>query len=452
MALEIFSFLSSLVKTSPTPGDPKARGDDHIRGIKTALVKSFAGFPGAIMVSGTDSGVANTYVLAPSEPLTEYSTRMIVTFLPANTNGGASTLNISGLGARTIKSVNGAALNNGDIMAGQPLVLVYDGTAFRLTAPTKNYVDQLVVSNAFPVNPSDNGKLLTNNGTSAFFSDTLSIALNEKRGADVASSATTNLAAATGNYVHVTGSATITAITLAAGAERTVTFDDAPVLVNSAALILPTAANINVSPGDTAVIRGEGSGAVKVVGYNRASGRAVIEQTAPGMVLLGAVTASGGSTAIDFLNVFSAAYDQYVVEVAGLAHTGAAAVQLTLALAQGGVVGSSFSISSRVTENFNYTSTTTYTSSQNVSLGIFDPSAYIYGRIHVDGMNDASLPKAVTSRLTSQTTATPPVTKDVSANSGISPTAPLSGLRLTLAGSNTFLAGGVIRVFGVRKA
>jgi hypothetical protein len=289
------------------------------------------------MISGVDTGVANTYVLTPSEPLTEYSTRMIVTFIPANTNGGASTLNISGLGAKTIKTVNGTAVNNGDIMAGWPLVLCFDGTDFRITAPTKNYIDQLVTSGAFPVNPGDAGRFVTNNGVSAFFGDTFGVAVNEKRGADIPASPTLNATAATGNSFHVTGTGiSITAITIPDGAERVLIFDAVNTLVSSGSLVLPGGANITTAPGDVAIVRGDASGVARVVSYTRASGRAVTENVPPALVLLATVTPTA-VIAIDFLNVFSATYDDYLVLYDGITITGTT-LTIRLQLAKSGVV------------------------------------------------------------------------------------------------------------------
>jgi hypothetical protein len=106
--------------------------------------------------------------------------------------------------------------------------------------------------------------------------------LNALKGDPVASAASVNLDAATGNYVHLTGSVgPIAAITLAQGAEREVTFDGTPILVHSATLDLPTKANIQAQVGDVARFRGEGGGVVKVTSWTRASGRPLV---APGSV------------------------------------------------------------------------------------------------------------------------------------------------------------------------
>lgn len=100
--------------------------------------------------------------------------------------------------------------------------------------------------------------------------------INELKGAPIASAATIDLDAATGNYLHITGSSgPVTAVTLAQGAERQVTLDGTPTFVNSANLILPTGANIVGAVGDVVTFRGEGAGETKVTSWERANGDAL---------------------------------------------------------------------------------------------------------------------------------------------------------------------------------
>lgn len=88
------------------------------------------------------------------------------------------------------------------------------------------------------------------------------------KGADIASAATLNLDTATGNLVDVTGTTTITAITLSEGRERTVRFTGALTLTNGASLILPGSANITTVAGDMMVFRGYAAGVVRCVMYS----------------------------------------------------------------------------------------------------------------------------------------------------------------------------------------
>lgn len=93
------------------------------------------------------------------------------------------------------------------------------------------------------------------------------------RGGAIASAATTNIGAATGSFVHITGSVTITSLGVAAaGVERTVVFDAAPIIThNGTSLILPNAANIQASAGDVARFVSEGSGNWRCTEYQYAS-------------------------------------------------------------------------------------------------------------------------------------------------------------------------------------
>lgn len=99
----------------------------------------------------------------------------------------------------------------------------------------------------------------------------------ESQGAALTSTASMSLAAATGGYVHVTGTDTIAHLgTARAGTLRTLVFDDALSLTHSASLILPSAADITTAAGDVAVFRSEGSGAWRCMSYMRADGTALI--------------------------------------------------------------------------------------------------------------------------------------------------------------------------------
>lgn len=94
------------------------------------------------------------------------------------------------------------------------------------------------------------------------------------QGANIASAATTNLAAATGVYVNITGTTTITSFgTVAAGAVRQLTFTGILTLTyNATSMILPGAANIITATGDVATFRSLGAGNWKCVSYLFASG------------------------------------------------------------------------------------------------------------------------------------------------------------------------------------
>lgn len=108
------------------------------------------------------------------------------------------------------------------------------------------------------------------------------------QGANIASAGTTNLATATGEYVHVTGTTTITALgTAAAGVERVVKFTGVLTLThNATSLQLPGGASIVTAADDRAIFRSLGSGNWLCVAYVRAA-------LPPGTI---PVTDAGGDT------------------------------------------------------------------------------------------------------------------------------------------------------------
>lgn len=92
------------------------------------------------------------------------------------------------------------------------------------------------------------------------------------KGANIASAGTLNLDTATGDLVHITGTTTVTAITLASGVERTCIFDGILTLTHGASLLLPAARNHVTDAGAVYIFRGDGGGVVKCVGYLPAAG------------------------------------------------------------------------------------------------------------------------------------------------------------------------------------
>jgi hypothetical protein len=85
----------------------------------------------------TDTGAVNAYVATLSPAATAYSTGMLVCFKAANANtNGTPTVNVNGLGAKTIVRYGNLALfTSGDITTSEPSCMVYDGTNFLLLNP-----------------------------------------------------------------------------------------------------------------------------------------------------------------------------------------------------------------------------------------------------------------------------------------------------------------------------
>lgn len=107
-------------------------------------------------------------------------------------------------------------------------------------------------------------------------------AINFAKGSDISSNTTTDIGAATGNCVDVTGTTTITGLgTVQSGTIRFVRFTNSLLLTyNATSLILPTLANIQTAAGDTAIFESLGSGNWVCIAYQRADGTPLASATA----------------------------------------------------------------------------------------------------------------------------------------------------------------------------
>jgi hypothetical protein len=86
----------------------------------------------------TVGGTGDVITLTPGTAATAYTTGDRYQFDAAATNTGATTVNVSGLGAKAItKRENGTntALESDDMVIGKSYVIAYDGTQFQLVLP-----------------------------------------------------------------------------------------------------------------------------------------------------------------------------------------------------------------------------------------------------------------------------------------------------------------------------
>lgn len=234
------------------------------------------------------TGSTNAFVVSLSSQITALADGLAVRFKANAANTGAATINVNALGAKSIVRPGGAALEASDIASGQIVEVCYDATNDRFQ------LQALVSGAAAPA---------------ATFSGDASGTVNLLTGASVASAATINLSGTTGNLVHITGTTTITAVTLAKG-PRTVIFDGALTLTHHATNNnLPGGANITTAAGDRATYWSDGT-TVYCLAYVRASlGSTVTRSARTSNTVLGA-TDSGklvDITSGTFSQTFSAA-------------------------------------------------------------------------------------------------------------------------------------------------
>ncbi|MCE5220052.1 MAG: hypothetical protein LLF98_01990 [Clostridium sp.] len=79
-----------------------------------------------------DTGIADAYVVTLNPIPTSYVEGMNFLVKITNQNTGASTINVNSLGTKTIVKSVDAALASGDLLAGQIVMLCYNGTSFQL--------------------------------------------------------------------------------------------------------------------------------------------------------------------------------------------------------------------------------------------------------------------------------------------------------------------------------
>ena len=103
-----------------------------------------------------DAGSNDTYVITLSPAPSAYVTGMVIHFKANTLNTGTATLNVNGLGAKTIVRSGGTTLLTGDILANQLVEVEYDGTNMVMQSAPANTVNL-----ASGVYPAGDGTALT---------------------------------------------------------------------------------------------------------------------------------------------------------------------------------------------------------------------------------------------------------------------------------------------------
>jgi hypothetical protein len=87
---------------------------------------------------GIDNGANDSYVVTLSPAPIDYTNGMMVLFRANTVNTGAASINLNGLGVKTIVKRVNTTLANGDIPALAVCLLIYDGANFVLLNPVVN--------------------------------------------------------------------------------------------------------------------------------------------------------------------------------------------------------------------------------------------------------------------------------------------------------------------------
>ena len=136
-------------------------------------------------VYALDTGAADAYVVALPATLAAYTTGLNIIMKAVNVNTGASTINVDGLGVKSIKRFNGDALSAGDIPAGGMIGLHYDGTNFQIAMGTLSVLSTVAIADG-GTGATTAGAARTNLGSGtvgdAIFQDTTAAAVRTEIG------------------------------------------------------------------------------------------------------------------------------------------------------------------------------------------------------------------------------------------------------------------------------
>lgn len=236
-------------------------GDNVMRSLGAFMAQELQDLGAVNTVGGTGDAITVTL----SSGITAYATGQTFRFIAGAANTTAVTINVNSIGAKAIRKISGGtdvALSAGDLAQGETYTVIY-----RSAANSAAGAWVLVGSTT---------AFSTNTQAAAGSSSALAVtpANLASVGADIASATTTDLSTATGFYVNITGTTTITGFgTAAAGVERTVKFTGALTLTyNATSLILYSKTNITTYSGLVMTFRSLGSGNWIETSHTKATG------------------------------------------------------------------------------------------------------------------------------------------------------------------------------------
>jgi hypothetical protein len=109
-------------------------------GVWSSMTGGGSGSGSGVSYCAPASGSGTAYTCSPSPAIASYAAGVVLAFVPdVNGSGGATTVNVSGLGAKSIKQADGATNPlSTDLAAGKVYLLTYDGSVFRLELNATN--------------------------------------------------------------------------------------------------------------------------------------------------------------------------------------------------------------------------------------------------------------------------------------------------------------------------
>ena len=254
----------------------------------------------------TSTGSANAYVVTYSPVPTALFTGHLYKWITNFAVTGSATVNINGLGAKTLKKLGGTNLGTGDLGSAQVVTCVYDGTNCQITS-------QLATSASGVSSVATSGQVcggtITTTGTISLCSQTNNTVIANISGSSAAPAATgvpvvTSLgigstSAASGTFTGIHSASSNTLALAANGADALTAFTDQGLVAGAA------------TGGD------EGAGSINAQALY-VNGVAVSTGSSSGLTLLHTQTCTSGSpcSSVVFNNTyFTTACISYLVRV-----------------------------------------------------------------------------------------------------------------------------------------
>ena len=123
--------------TAPIEGTVQVQAVTNYSWDKDGKVNLSSLFVDAINYAA-DAGASDTYAVTITPGPSAYAVGQVFYFKANTINTGAATLNVNSLGEKTIKKLHDQDLANGDIEAGQIVMVAYDGTNFQMLSQIAN--------------------------------------------------------------------------------------------------------------------------------------------------------------------------------------------------------------------------------------------------------------------------------------------------------------------------
>jgi microcystin-dependent protein len=127
-----------------------------------SVLRSDGSAPRGGLIYAAAGGTGDVITATPTPALVSYFEGLMLSLKVLADNTGGATINVSALGAKSILRRDGTAVIAGDLVAGEMVILVYDGAAFRLVQsgrPRPGTIDM------WPASTPPSGALVRNGAT-----------------------------------------------------------------------------------------------------------------------------------------------------------------------------------------------------------------------------------------------------------------------------------------------